>query len=145
LTAVAISTPDQFLKSRITSYLVTTLFNFSSISILLFLSYSIVPSRGLATLSAHSLGMFLSMLFSIDFWWSRVSKEMSPDVTLPQRLRFLGIASIAAVISTLITSLEIFQNAETFSLVLINWSVLFFVSVTKYLVMVKIVQKGRGH
>lgn len=137
------SFPDRFLKSRIISYLFTTLFNFSSISLLLVLSYSLIPSRLIATITAHSLGMLISMLFSIDFWWSRVSKEMSPDITLQQRFRFLGLASIAAFLSALITSLEIFRNAETVSLIVINWLVLFLVSVTKYLVMVKTVQKVR--
>ena len=138
------SLPHQVLKSRITSYLVTTGFNFSSISLLLFLSYSFVPSRFIATLVAHSVGMILSMLFSIDFWWSRVSKEMSTNISLRQRLRFLGLASIAAVLSAFVTSLVFFRDAETLSLVIINWVFLAFVSVIKYITIVILVQKNRG-
>lgn len=138
------SFPDQVLSSRILSYLVTTLFNFGSISILLLLSYFFIPSRFLATLAAHSIGMFVSMLFSIDFWWTRVSKEMSTYVTLHQRLRFLGIASIAAFLSALITSLVFFRNSETSTLLIINWIAISFVSVSKYFAMVRIVQKTRG-
>ena len=138
------SLPHQVLKLRITSYLVTTGFNFGSISILLFLSYSFVPSRLIATLVAHLVGMILSMLFSIDFWWSRVSKEMSTKISLRQRLRFLGLASIAAVLSAFVTSLVFFRDAETLSLVIINWVVLAFVSVIKYITIVILVQKNRG-
>jgi len=139
------SLPHQVLRSRITSYLITTGFNFGSISLLLFLSYSFIPSRFIATLIAHSAGMFLSMLFSIDFWWSRVSKEMSTNISLRQRLRFLGLASIAAFLSAFITSLVFFRNAETLSLVIINWVVLALVSVTKYIAIVLLVQKNRGN
>jgi len=134
--------PRHVLKSRITSYLVTTGFNFSSISLLLFLSYSFVPSRFIATLIAHSVGMLLSMLFSIDFWWSRVSNEMSTNITLRQRLRFLGLASTAALLSAFITSLVFFRDADTLSLVIINWAVLALVSVTKYIAIVIFVQKN---
>ena len=138
------SLPHQVLKLRITSYLVTTGFNFGSISLLLFLSYSFVPSRLIATLVAHLVGMILSMLFSIDFWWSRVSKEMSTNISLRQRLRFLGLASIAAVLSAFVTSLVFFRDAETLSLVIINWVFLAFVSVIKYITIVILVQKNRG-
>ena len=138
------SLSHQVLKSRITSYLVTTGFNFGSISLLLFLSYSFVPSRLIATLVAHLVGMILSMLFSIDFWWSRVSKEMSTNISLRQRLRFLGLASIAAVLSAFVTSLVFFRDAETLSLVIINWVFLAFVSVIKYITIVILVQKNRG-
>lgn len=133
------------LKSRITSYLVTTAFNFGSISLLLFLSYSLVPSRFVATLIAHAAGMLFSMFFSIDFWWTRVSQEMSTTISIQQRLRFLGLASIAAVLSALITSLAFFRNAETLSLVIINWVVLAFVSITKYIAIVIFVQNNKGN
>ena len=131
----------ELLDSRTVSYIVTTGFNFISITLLLLISYSYVEPVWLATLTAQTAGVLVSMWFSLDVWWSKVSREMDSIISLSQRLRFCGIASVSVVITTTLSYIFGPQVGQITGLLLLNWATLVFVSISKYLVMILVVQK----
>ena len=131
----------ELLDSRTVSYIVTTVFNFISITLLLLISYSYVEPVWLATLTAQTVGVLVSMLFSLDVWWSKVSREMDSRISLSQRLRFCGIASVSVVITTTLSYIFGPQVGQITGLLLLNWGTLVFVSIAKYVLMILVVQK----
>lgn len=132
------------LRSPAVSYLATTAFNFTSISILLWLAYSSIESRVIATVVAHIAGMLVSMIFCLDFWWTRVSLQMSPPVTAVERTRFLGIATVAVVVATGVVGVVPSSDASlTPVLIALNWMALAAVSIGKYAVMILLVPRQR--
>lgn len=88
----------------------------------------------IATIIAQTLGLFLSMYFTIDIWWLKVTKEIKFPISIRQRINFLGIGSISAIFTSY--SVGIISNFRflTISEVLVtNWIVLATIAIFKYL------------
>jgi hypothetical protein len=134
----------KILKGRpSTSFLFTTLFNFSTISLLILAFHATgLPSIFVTGLSQF-LGILISMFFTLDFWWKRVSNEID-TVTIQMRIEFLRIAMFSAFVSLITTSLLIDSSVPTpLSLLLVNWLTLGFIALTKYVFFSKrIIQKS---
>jgi len=121
------------MKEKI-SFIATTIFNFVSISGLLIFLGKFSFSAGLRTFLSQTAALILSMLFTIDIWWARISHEIKIPITWRQRLIFLKIASISGIASTLV-SWAIFNHktVKTTNLLLVNWIVLAVIALIKYL------------
>ena len=125
-------------------FVITTLFNFLSISALLYSTLRLIPNKAEATLIAQALGLIVSMYFTIDFWWLRISKEMKRPVKILQRFKFLSIGSISAITAWLIIKeISAVSELSNLQVIVINWLSLAVISVLKYALFVMFVQKNR--
>lgn len=139
-----LSSGIQLLRSSPASFVVTTGFNFVSISLLLWMAYSHIPSTTVATVAAHIAGMLVSMLFCLDFWWTHVSRQMELPVTLSERGRFLGIATTSAFIAACVVSFGATEvGTSSHVLIALNWLALGLVALVKYIVMIAFVPSVR--
>lgn len=130
----------RFFESCLAGYVVTTLFNFISLSSLLVGFRFLFSDSSMSTVLAHGVGMILSMFFTIDFWWVRVSMEVTKPVRYSQRVNFLLIAVIVAVLSYVaVSSIGQPDISPTLWLLFVNWAVIVSFSVAKYILFLVIV------
>jgi hypothetical protein len=89
------------------------------------------------TLCAHILGMFMSMYFSMDFWWTKVTHEMVRPIKFKQRAHFLLIASVTALVSWMAVGAISHHNSVSASLLIVtNWIAIGSISIIKYVLFI---------
>jgi hypothetical protein len=134
---------SKFLKSKSAlGFVVTTLFNFISITLLLWVALKIFKLQAEATILAQVVGLVSSMVFTLDYWWSRVSKEIESPIKVVQRVKFLGIGGTSALVSWL--SVYYIAKISTLSdiqVIFINWFSISLIAVLKYVLFVRLIQK----
>lgn len=121
---------QRVLRSRPLSYFITSLFNFVVLTLLILVALRFF-SPTVATVVTHSFGVILSMIFTLDVWWARVSRQIALPVSLRDRGIFLFFAVITGALSAIAVGVFSGNRADTFA-VLLNWASLFVVSVLKF-------------
>ena len=122
-------------------FIVTTSFNFFSITILLLVSIRFIQIPELATLAAQLVGLLVSMFFTLDIWWARISKVIQCPIVFQQRVKFLTIGSFTAIVAWLAVRITSkFEILSTFGIVLINWFVIGVIALFKYFLFVHVLQ-----
>ena len=133
------------LKILTTGFLATSIFNFFSISILLYVSLKASLNPTKSTFFAHSIGLILSMIFTLDVYWGRISKEIVLPVKIVQRIKFLGIGGSTALLSLFsVETISNFQSLSVLGVLMINWTVIGLVAILKYLSLTQFVQDTRS-
>ena len=128
-------------KKIVFGFVVTSAVNFLSISILLIFSLKYIKNPGSATLVAHFVGLFLSMLFTLDFWWGRITKEINLPVSGKQRIHFLLIGAVTAIVAWIsVRKTGEFQVLSKFEVIAINWLTIGAIAVFKFALFVVLVR-----
>jgi len=85
------------------------------------------------------------MIFTLDVYWGRISKEISLPVKVVQRFKFLGIGGSAALLSLFsVETISNFQPLSALGVLVINWTVIGLVAILKYLYLTQFVQDERS-
>ena len=77
------------------------------------------------------------MIFTIDFYWARITKEIELPIKIFQRTKFLFIGGISALISwVIVREISHFSNLSNLSVLVINWSAIAAVALLKYILFI---------
>jgi len=81
------------------------------------------------------------MLFTLDFWWGRITKEINLPVSGKQRIHFLLIGAVTAIVAWIsVRKTGEFHVLSKFDVIAINWLTIGAIAVFKYVLFVALVR-----
>ena len=129
-------------KNTFPDFIITSGVNFLSITTLLYFFLLLVPDVSMATLLAHVIGLLISMAFTLDFWWIKISNNSETQVRAVQRLKFLCIGSVAAFLSWFsVQELSKITTLTKLAVITLNWSIIGIIAIIKYALFSYFLQK----
>ncbi len=113
-----------------------TAFNFTSISIILVFVSFFNFSPVVTSIVSQLMGLALSMWFTLDFWWKRVENRTELNNKFSDRIFFLSIGSISALLSVITTHVILGSSqSKTIELLAVNWLALAIVAFLKFILL----------
>lgn len=86
------------------------------------------------TFLAHTVGLALSMFFTLDVWWKRITGEIIGYINIKKRFGFLAIGSFSAACSLFATQLILNDKTySTYGLLVTNWVTLALIAILKFI------------